>query len=125
MSQLVLLRHGQSQWNADNLFTGWYDVDLTDQGESEARAAGALLVIAVLYHVVFFALSNATPGMRYAGISLCTFDGQKPSREQLLRRMGALLLSVLPVGLGMLWAIFDEGHLSWHDRLSATYQRRG
>ena len=37
MPQLVLLRHGQSQWNADNLFTGWYDVDLTEQGESEAR----------------------------------------------------------------------------------------
>lgn len=43
MPQLVLLRHGQSQWNAENLFTGWYDVDLTGQGESEARAAGALL----------------------------------------------------------------------------------
>jgi 2,3-bisphosphoglycerate-dependent phosphoglycerate mutase len=43
MLQLLLLRHGQSQWNADNLFTGWYDVDLTEQGESEARAAGGLL----------------------------------------------------------------------------------
>jgi len=43
MPQLVLLRHGQSRWNAENLFTGWYDVDLTGQGEDEARAAGALL----------------------------------------------------------------------------------
>ncbi|HEY5110642.1 MAG TPA: 2,3-bisphosphoglycerate-dependent phosphoglycerate mutase, partial [Acidimicrobiales bacterium] len=43
MPQLVLLRHGQSLWNAENLFTGWYDVDLTAQGEEEARAAGALL----------------------------------------------------------------------------------
>src|ERR1700730_5914099 len=43
MPQLVLLRHGQSQWNADNLFTGWYDVDLTTQGEAEARQAGQLL----------------------------------------------------------------------------------
>ena len=43
MPQLVLLRHGQSQWNADNLFTGWYDVDLTAHGESEAREAGRLL----------------------------------------------------------------------------------
>ena len=33
MPQLVLLRHGQSVWNAENLFTGWYDVDLTAQGE--------------------------------------------------------------------------------------------
>jgi len=40
---LVLLRHGQSLWNAENLFTGWYDVDLTDLGEAEARAAGVLL----------------------------------------------------------------------------------
>jgi 2,3-bisphosphoglycerate-dependent phosphoglycerate mutase len=43
MPQLVLLRHGQSLWNAENLFTGWYDVDLTALGEEEARAAGLLL----------------------------------------------------------------------------------
>ena len=43
MPQLVLLRHGQSLWNAENLFTGWYDVDLTALGEAEARAAGVLL----------------------------------------------------------------------------------
>jgi 2,3-bisphosphoglycerate-dependent phosphoglycerate mutase len=41
--RLVLLRHGQSQWNLENRFTGWTDVDLTPQGEAEARAAGALL----------------------------------------------------------------------------------
>ena len=43
MPQLVLLRHGQSQWNLENRFTGWWDVDLSDQGVSEARAAGKLL----------------------------------------------------------------------------------
>jgi 2,3-bisphosphoglycerate-dependent phosphoglycerate mutase len=40
---LVLLRHGQSTWNAENLFTGWVDVGLTEVGEAEARAAGTLL----------------------------------------------------------------------------------
>lgn len=40
---LVLLRHGESEWNAKNLFTGWVDVDLTGQGESEARRGGELL----------------------------------------------------------------------------------
>jgi 2,3-bisphosphoglycerate-dependent phosphoglycerate mutase len=40
---LVLLRHGQSQWNLENRFTGWWDVDLSDQGIAEARAAGKLL----------------------------------------------------------------------------------
>ncbi len=43
MHKLVLLRHGQSQWNLDNRFTGWHDVDLTDQGCAEAKAAGRVL----------------------------------------------------------------------------------
>ena len=43
MPRLVLLRHGQSQWNLENRFTGWWDVDLSDKGIAEARAAGALL----------------------------------------------------------------------------------
>ena len=43
MPTLVLLRHGQSQWNLENRFTGWWDVDLSDTGVAEARAAGALL----------------------------------------------------------------------------------
>src|SRR5437868_12776267 len=41
--KLVLVRHGQSIWNLENLFTGWVDVDLTDQGRTEAREAGRLL----------------------------------------------------------------------------------
>jgi 2,3-bisphosphoglycerate-dependent phosphoglycerate mutase len=40
---LVLVRHGQSEWNLKNLFTGWRDVDLTEQGVAEARAAGKKL----------------------------------------------------------------------------------
>ena len=44
MPRLILVRHGQSQWNLENRFTGWWDVDLTAQGEAEARAAGALLL---------------------------------------------------------------------------------
>jgi len=43
MPQLVLLRHGQSQWNLENRFTGWWDVDLSEQGIAEARAAGLTL----------------------------------------------------------------------------------
>jgi 2,3-bisphosphoglycerate-dependent phosphoglycerate mutase len=43
MPTLVLLRHGQSQWNLENRFTGWWDVDLSDAGVAEARAAGALM----------------------------------------------------------------------------------
>ena len=43
MHKLVLLRHGQSQWNLENRFTGWTDVDLTTQGIVEAGYAGILL----------------------------------------------------------------------------------
>jgi 2,3-bisphosphoglycerate-dependent phosphoglycerate mutase len=43
MPDLVLLRHGQSTWNAENLFTGWHDVDLSPQGVEEAREAGRQL----------------------------------------------------------------------------------
>jgi len=44
MSELILLRHGESEWNRKNLFTGWYDCDLTDTGSQEATSAGELLV---------------------------------------------------------------------------------
>jgi 2,3-bisphosphoglycerate-dependent phosphoglycerate mutase len=43
MPLLVLVRHGQSAWNLENRFTGWWDVDLTELGEKEAREAGRLL----------------------------------------------------------------------------------
>jgi 2,3-bisphosphoglycerate-dependent phosphoglycerate mutase len=43
MHKVVLLRHGESIWNRENRFTGWTDVDLTDKGREEARAAGQLL----------------------------------------------------------------------------------
>ena len=43
MTKLILLRHGQSQWNLENRFTGWCDADLTEQGVSEAKKAGHLI----------------------------------------------------------------------------------
>ena len=43
MPSLILVRHGQSQWNLENRFTGWWDVDLTEKGVAEAKAAGTLL----------------------------------------------------------------------------------
>ena len=43
MQKLVLIRHGESEWNRENRFTGWKDVDLSDKGKEEARAAGKLL----------------------------------------------------------------------------------
>src|ERR1700710_1036567 len=57
MATLVLLRHGESEWNALNLFTGWVDVDLTDKGRAEAARGGTLLAEqGVLPHVLYTSL---------------------------------------------------------------------
>jgi len=98
--------------------------DLPGMREMEVGSVVALLTAGLLYQILFFTLGEATPGMKYAHLSLCTFDGQRPTRAQRCGRLGALLLSLLPVGLGVAWALFDEGHLSWHDRLSKTYLRK-
>jgi uncharacterized RDD family membrane protein YckC len=82
-----------------------------------------LLVVTGLYLGLFFTLAKATPGMKYACVSLCTFQDERPTRKQRLRRLGTMALSVLPLGLGLLWSLFDEERLCWHDRLSQTYLR--
>jgi uncharacterized RDD family membrane protein YckC len=87
-------------------------------------AVVAILLAGLIYQTLFLTLAAATPGMRCARISFCTFDGQKPTRGQLCGRLGALLLSVVPVGLGVAWALFDDDRLCWHDRLSRTYLRK-
>jgi len=90
---------------------------------SEILAVVTLAVVTVLYQVLFLLYAKCTPGMRYAEIALCTFDDEYPTRAQMKTRLVAMLLSLLPMGLGMLWAIFDEDSLSWHDRHSRTYLR--
>jgi uncharacterized RDD family membrane protein YckC len=90
----------------------------------ELGAALAVFAIGAAYQTLFLALARATPGMRYAGIALSTFDGDSPSRAQRFGRVMALLLSVLPLGLGLAWALFDDDHLMGHDRLSKTYLRK-
>jgi uncharacterized RDD family membrane protein YckC len=90
----------------------------------EMGAVAALVAVAAVYQTFFFTLARATPGMRFAGLSLSTFTGHLPTRAERCTRLTALLLSVLPLGIGVGWAIFDEDHLCWHDRLSLTYLRR-
>ena len=89
--------------------------------ELEIGAGAAFAVIAVLYVILFFTLARATPGMKYARIGLCTFKNERPTRTERVRRLAAMALSVLPLGLGLAWSLFDEERLCWHDRLSQTY----
>ena len=74
MPTLVLLRHGQSQWNLENRFTGWVDVDLTPLGEAEARHAGELIKAAgIVFDHAF--TSVQTRAIRTCNIAL-TAAGQ-------------------------------------------------
>ena len=90
---------------------------------AELIAVVGILCFSAIYIALFSALGCATPGMRYAHIALCSFDGDLPTRRMRFQRLAALGLSVLPLGMGMLWSLFDEDRLSWHDRLSRTYLR--
>jgi uncharacterized RDD family membrane protein YckC len=85
----------------------------------------AFALTAAFYLAIFFTLSTGTPGMKYASLEIRTFGGQRPTRGQRFQRMMTLLVSLAPVGLGAVWAVFDEQHLCWHDRLSGTYVRKG
>jgi 2,3-bisphosphoglycerate-dependent phosphoglycerate mutase len=76
MPTLVLLRHGESTWNAENRFTGWVDVDLSERGEDEAVAAGRLLaaepdlrIDVCLTSVLTRAIRTAELALRAAGLS--------------------------------------------------------
>lgn len=80
-------------------------------------------ILGVLYQLLFFHFSEATPGMRYARIGLCTFSDDNPTRSAMRRRIFAVLLAACPLGLGFLWAWLDEEGLGWHDRISRMYQR--
>jgi uncharacterized RDD family membrane protein YckC len=94
-------------------------------GIAISSALSGVLLAGLLYQTLFLILDEATPGMRCSGLSLYTLDGQIPTRPQRCTRMGALLLSVLSVGLGAAWLLFDDDRLCWHDRLSKTYLRQG
>jgi len=73
LPRLILVRHGQSQWNLENRFTGWWDVDLTAKGEEEALAAGCLLTDKGVLPTVAFT-SVQTRAIRTLHLALRTAD---------------------------------------------------
>ena len=73
MSSLVLLRHGQSAWNLENRFTGWWDVNLTDRGVYEAKAAGVAMAAAGLDFDVAFT-SVQTRAIKTLNLALEAMD---------------------------------------------------
>jgi uncharacterized RDD family membrane protein YckC len=86
-------------------------------------AAGTLVIFALLYHLLFFTLNEATPGMRAARLAFCTFSEKNPTRSALRRRVAATTLAACPLGLGLVWMALDSDRLGWHDRMSRIYPR--
>ena len=86
-------------------------------------SASTLAVFYVAYRILFFTFSDQTPGMRYARIGFCTFADENPTRRAIRRRLWAELIALIPFGLGFLWALMDDDHLGWHDRVSRMYPR--
>ena len=93
----------------------------------KVAVAFALIVfgaLATFYGWLFMSYGGgSTPGMRYARIALCTFSDENPRRKDLQNRVPATALALLPLGLGVFWALLDEDKLGWHDRMTRTYQR--
>ena len=77
--------------------------------------------LACLYFGLFTFLGGRTPGMQSQGLRVVSFEGLPPSRVQTLWRAFGYVVSIGSLLLGFLWAVGDERHLSWHDRISGTF----
>jgi uncharacterized RDD family membrane protein YckC len=73
------------------------------------------------YFALFTVFGGSTPGMLLCGLRVVSFDGGVPTSRQMVWRSFGYLISAGTCLLGFLWALWDEEHLSWHDRISQTY----
>lgn len=80
--------------------------------------------VLVLYRGLCVFGNGDTPGTNWAGLTIVTFDGERPSRRDRLHRTVWALFSFVAVGLGLFWALVDEEKLTWHDLLSKTFPTR-
>ena len=94
---------------------------ILDRNPMAVGAVGLFLGMAGLYELYFAGIAGQTPGMRLMGIRLISYRGTPPGPGRGLLRLVALVVSLLPAGLGWLWALFDREHRALHDHLAATY----
>lgn len=73
------------------------------------------------YFFLFTTFAGATPGMQLRGLTIVRLDGTLPDTRQLLWRSFGYMLSGATMMLGYLWALWDEDHFTWQDRISQTY----
>jgi uncharacterized RDD family membrane protein YckC len=96
-------------------------------GELTLGRSDAIVYVAIaylfyaLYFSLFVILAGSTPGMQLRGLSIVRLDGSLPDTRQLLWRVFGYLLSGATLAIGFFWALWDEDHFTWHDRISQTY----
>ncbi len=86
-----------------------------------AVCGGILALLYIQYFTLFTVMGGSTPGMMLAGLRLVRFDGTAPQPKQLAWRSFGYLVSSGTAFMGFLSTLWDEDHLSWHDRISQTY----
>jgi uncharacterized RDD family membrane protein YckC len=94
---------------------------ILDRNPMAGGAVGLFLGMLGLYQLYFGGISGQTLGMRLMHIRLISFRGGAPGPGRGLIRLVALAASLLPAGLGWLWALFDREHRALHDHLAGTY----
>jgi uncharacterized RDD family membrane protein YckC len=93
---------------------------MLDKMDAFVYAAVAFLFYA-LYFFLFTTLAGSTPGMQLRRLTIVRLDGTLPDTRQLLWRSFGYLISGATMMLGFLWALWDEDHFTWQDRISQTY----
>ena len=99
----IAIRGGEPVESGDNLF---YRV--------------VLVLVVYAFFVGFWTRSGRTLGMQSWGLQLETADGGTPSVAAASLRFFATIISLVPLGLGFLWQLWDRENLTWHDRISRT-----
>jgi uncharacterized RDD family membrane protein YckC len=83
--------------------------------------AATLALFYAQYFALFTVFGGCTPGMMLCRLRVLSFDGRMPTPRQMVWRSFGYLLSAGTCFLGFLWALWDEDHLCWQDRISGTY----
>ncbi len=99
----------------------WSGTEVTLTKQAVPLFTGIAIVFGLLYKVMWCLADGDSAGMRWTHQRLVNFDGQRPDREQRLRRLGSGCLSLMAAGLGIIWALVDEESLTWHDHISKTF----
>ena len=83
---------------------------------------GVVLATCFLVYRLLFCLANGdTPGIRWTGLRVLNFDGRRPTRAERFNRLIGGCISSIAAGIGLVWALYDEEHLTWHDLMSKTF----